>query len=381
MAEINIEDLLKKVIAMDASDLHLEVGKPPCLRINGQLYVAGEEYSPLSSEDTERFMRSVTDEIRQQKLEEIGSADFGFPFEDVGRFRVNVFKQKGGVGLVFRLIPAEFLPIEKIGLPPDIKELLYLPRGLVIVTGPTGSGKSTTLATMINIINSERQCHIITIEDPIEFYHPHKKAIVVQREVGVDVRSFSDAVVQSLRQDPDVILVGEMRDYATIEAAVVAAETGHLVFGTLHTNGAVNTIDRMIDVFPVAQQDQIRVQISMSLQAVISQQLLLKADGQGRVAAFEIMRALPSVRNLIRERKTHLILSSIQTGYKYGMRTMDQALVELYQRDLISYDDMIEKCYHPGEVEEKLKNFQREVQNGSPPGVPPGSPQGPPQVG
>ena len=353
---IELKDLLSIVVERGASDLHLAVGKPPVLRIDGTLkYLDVEELKP---DDTEESMKAVTSERHQQRIEEMGGTDFGFSFGDIARFRVSVFREKGHYGLALRLIPFKLMTLEEIGLPPIIKELLYRPRGLVLVTGPTGSGKTTTLAAMINLINEERNSHIVTIEDPIEYYHSHKKSLVTQREVGVDVQSFSEAVIRGLRQDPDVMLIGEMRDLATMEAAITAAETGHLVFATLHTTGATRTVDRIIDAFPIAQQEQVRTQLSVSIVAVISQILLAKADGNGRVAAFEIMVATPAISNLIRDKKTYRITSSIQTGGKFGMKTMDQSLIELYNAGLITYDDVIVMSSDPEEIEEKLGRGQ-----------------------
>lgn len=350
MAELS--ELLKVVVERNASDLHLSIGRPPILRIDGTLkYLDVEELKP---EDTEKFMKAITSERHQQKIEEMGGTDFGFSFGKLARFRVSVFREKGHYGLALRLIPFKLMTLEEIGLPSSIKELLYLPRGLILVTGPTGSGKTTTLAAMINLINTDRNCHIITIEDPIEYYHNHKKSIITQREVGVDVHSFSEAVMRGLRQDPDVMLVGEMRDLNTMEAAITAAETGHLVFSTLHTTGAARTVDRIIDAFPIAQQEQIRTQLSVSVSAVISQVLLPKANASGRIAAFEIMVCTPAITNLIREKKTFRITSSIQTGAKYGMKTMDQSLSTLYNENLISYDDMIAMSYDKDHTEEKF---------------------------
>ncbi|RKY35151.1 MAG: type IV pili twitching motility protein PilT, partial [Candidatus Omnitrophota bacterium] len=284
---LEIGELLRIVVERNSSDLHLVVGKPPVLRIDGRLDVL--DYEPLKPEDTERMMKSIASPAHQQRVREVGGTEFGFAFGDLARFRVSVYREKGRISIAMRLIPYKLLTFEEIGLSEKIKELLYRPRGLVLVTGPTGSGKTTTLATMIDYINTYRDCHIITIEDPIEYYHEHKRGIVSQRELGVDVPSFAEAIVRGLRQDPDVMMVGEMRDLATIEAALMAAETGHLVFSTLHTTGAAQTIDRIIDAFPTERQEQVRVQVSSYLIAVISQALLPRATGSGRVAAFEIM--------------------------------------------------------------------------------------------
>ncbi len=349
---VDLKELLQIVVERNASDLHLAVGKPPLLRIDGVLkYV---DIDTLTPEDTEKFAKSVSSEKHQQRVEEMGGTDFGFSFGNLARFRVSVFREKGHYGLALRLIPYKLLSLEEIGLPPLIRDLLYRPRGLILVTGPTGSGKTTSLAAMINLINEERNCHIITIEDPIEYYHSHKKSLITQREVGVDVHSFSEAVIRGLRQDPDVILIGEMRDLGTMEAAITAAETGHLVFSTLHTTGATRTVDRIIDAFPIAQQEQIRTQLSVSILAVISQVLLPRATGKGRVAAFEIMVCTPAIANLIREKNTYRITSSIQTGGKLGMKTLDSSLLELYEEGLIAYEDVVTMSSEPEEVEERL---------------------------
>jgi twitching motility protein PilT len=350
---VEMDELLQLVVEENASDLHVAVGKPPCLRIDGRLRPL--ESDPLKPEDTERLMRSITSEEHIQRVREHGGTDFGFAFGDMGRFRVSVFRQKGYFGVALRLIPSKLLTWEEIGLPPGVKDLLFKPRGLILVVGPTGSGKTTTLATMINIINTERDCHIITVEDPIEYYHDHKKAIVTQRELGVDVPSFAEALKRGLRQDPDVMLVGEMRDLETMEAAITAAETGHLVFATLHTTGSARTVDRIIDAFPTNQQEQIRTQLASSILAVISQVLLVRASGKGRIAAFEIMVTTPSIQNLIREAKTYRITSDIQTGAKYGMKTLDASLLELYKKGMITYGDLLTKAQDPDSVIAKLK--------------------------
>ncbi len=351
--DISMSDLLQLVVDEGASDLHLAVGVPPVLRIHGQL--APLDAEPLKPEDTERLMKSITSDDHQQKLREQGGSDFGFGFGNVARFRVSIFKQKGHIGLVLRQIPSKLMTLEEIGLPPQIRDLLYKPRGLILVTGPTGSGKSTTLASMLNVINIERDCHIITIEDPIEYYHTHKKSVVTQRDIGVDVPNFREALRRALRQDPDVILVGEMRDLETMEAAITAAETGHLVFATLHTTGSARTVDRIVDAFPTNQQEQIRTQLSSTIVAVISQLLLVRVDKPGRVAAFEIMIATPSIRSLIRDNKTFRITSDIQTGARYGMVTLDAHLMTLYENNIISYEDLITKCQDPEAVALKMQ--------------------------
>ncbi len=352
-SEVKMEDLLTLVVEEGASDLHIEVDSPPVLRIHGHLNPL--ETDSLRPEDTDRLMRAITSEDNIAQLMESGGADFGFGFKDLARFRVSIFKQKGAVGMVLRQIPNDLLTLEQIGLPPQTKELLYRPKGLILVTGPTGSGKSTTLASMINIINEERDTHIITVEDPIEFYHEHKTSLVIQREVGVDVGSFKRALVSSLRQDPDVILVGEMRDLDTMEAAITAAETGHLVFATLHTTGAARTVDRIVDAFPTSQQEQIRTQLASTLQAVISQVLLPRIDRDGRVAAFEIMISTPGIQALIRDNKTFRITSDIQTGARHGMVTLDTSLLNLYRKGIISFENMILKANDPESLAQKVQ--------------------------
>ena len=352
--EFSINDLLQLVVDEGASDLHIEVGAPPTLRINGDLL--GLQCETLTRDDTEKLMKSITSDSNQQKVREIGGADFGFAYADKCRFRVSVLKQKGSIGMVLRIIPNEVLTMEQIGLPASVKDLLYKPRGLILVTGPTGSGKSTTLASFIDIINNERACHVITIEDPIEFYHPHRKSIIIQREVGVDVPNFSEALRRALRQDPDIILVGEMRDLETIESAVTAAETGHLVFGTLHTTGAAETIDRIVDAFPANQQEQVRTQLAASIEAVISQVLLPRKDKPGRIAAHEIMVKTPAIQALIRDGKTFRITSEIQVGAKFGMNTLDNSLLNHYEEGKISYGDLITKAKDPQSIITSLSN-------------------------
>jgi twitching motility protein PilT len=353
MSTIEMSDLLDLVLEEGASDLHISVDSAPVLRLNGEMVPLDTDH--LTPEDTERLMKSITSEQNQQQVRQDGGTDFGFAFGDKARFRVSVFRQRGHVGMVLRTIPNDLLTLEQIGLPPSVKELLYKPRGLVLVTGPTGSGKSTTLASMINIINQDRSCHIITVEDPIEFYHEHQRSVITQREIGVDVPSFSEALRRALRQDPDIILVGEMRDLETIEAAVTAAETGHLVFGTLHTTGAAETVDRIVDAFPTDQQEQVRTQLAATLVAVISQVLLQREDRPGRVAAFEIMISTPSIRASIRDNKTFRITSDIQTGAKYGMITLDAHLLQLYNNGAISYGDLITKCRDAESMVQKIQ--------------------------
>lgn len=354
--EITMRDLLQATIDEGASDLHVRAFMPPELRIHGELVAIADE--AFTAEETRRLCNEIMTSEQVAEAESNGGTDFALAHEDGTRFRVSVFKERGRWGCVLRMIPSTLLTLEQIGLPPSIKELLFKPRGLILVTGPTGSGKSTTLASMIDVINQERGVHVVTVEDPIEFYHTSKKSLVTQREVGSDVPSFAEAIRRALRQDPDVILVGEMRDLETIGAAITAAETGHLVFGTLHTTGAAETIDRIVDAFPVDVQDQVRTQLSVGLQAVISQILLPKLgpDGQvhGRIAAFEIMLATPSVRSRIRDNKTFQIRSDIQTGAKFGMVTLDACLLEHYRNGLIRYDDLVTKAQDPDSVVAKL---------------------------
>lgn len=352
-AKISMNELLEAQVSEGASDLHLNVGLPPMLRIHGGLQPL--DCGALMPEDTERLMKSITSESYQQKIREIGGCDFGFSFGDKARFRVSVFKQKGNVGMVLRQIPSKLVTLDEIGLPAQIKDMLYRPRGLILVTGPTGSGKTTTLASMINLINIERDCHIITIEDPIEYYHDHKRSVITQREIGVDVPNFEEALRRALRMDPDVILVGEMRDLETMQAAITAAETGHLVLATLHTTGAARTVDRIVDSFPTDQQEQIRTQLASSIIAVVSQLLIVRQDHPGRVAAFEIMITTPSIQNLIRDNKSFRITSDIQTGGKWGMITLDAHLMFLYEKGMISYENLITKCQDPDAIVEKLK--------------------------
>jgi twitching motility protein PilT len=352
MSTLQIDRLLETVVKQDCSDLHLTTGRPPTVRLNGTL--RSLQTKVLDSDDMVALMKSVTPEKNQQELQEVGSTDFGFAYGDAARFRVAVFRQRGDVAMVLRLIPNDLLTFDQIGLPSIVKELIRRPRGLFIVTGPTGSGKTTSLATMLDYINDNLDRHIITTEDPIEYYHYHKKSIVNQRELGADVPSFAESLKRALRQDPDVILVGEMRDLETMEAAIRAAETGHLVFGTLHTTGASGTITRVIDAFPVNQQAQVRVQLSTALIAVLSQQLLARIDRKGRVACYEFLVVTPAIANLIRENKTFRIDSAIQTGRKFGMQLLDDHLWQLYQKGMISADEMIDKSKDPADLSEKV---------------------------
>ncbi len=354
--DFSMEELEQLCVDEGASDLHIRVGIPPMLRIHGSLTPL--DCDPLTPEETTALMHSITTEEERAEVEKDGGADFAISYKDLARFRVSVFHERSHVGIVLRQIPNTILTLKQIGLPEQVNELLFKPRGLVLVTGPTGSGKSTTLASMLNIINEQRDCHIITVEDPIEYYHHSKKSIVTQREVGADVPSFSEAIRRALRQDPDVILIGEMRDLETISAAITAAETGHLVFATLHTTGATTTVDRIIDAFPTDQQEQVRTQLSVGLVAVISQLLLKRVDKPGRVAAFEIMFSTPSIRSRIRDNKTFMIDSDIQTGAKFGMISLDTHLLNLYQAGIIGYDDLITKSKDPDTIVEKLKEMK-----------------------
>lgn len=334
---LRIEPLLDEVIKKKASDLHLQVGLAPILRVDGKLVpVAGTE--PLTEEAVEALIFAILDEDQKQILLKDKEFDFSFAYGDLGRFRVNAFHERGNLAAALRLIPNEILSVEQLGLPATVNKFAEYPRGLVLVTGPTGSGKSTTLAGLINKINLERAEHIITIEDPIEFTHKSKKSVIVQREVHYDTYSFSAALRSSLREDPDVVLIGEMRDLETIAAAITIAETGHLVFATLHTNSASQSIDRMIDVFPPHQQPQIRAQLANILMAICSQRLI-PAIGGGRIAAAEILIATPAVRNIIREGKSHQLEAVIQTGAEFGMQSMDKTLVGLVQKGAITYDE------------------------------------------
>src|SRR5512147_451028 len=352
----SMSDLLQLVVTEGASDLHIRVASAPAIRLHGVLHRV--DGPPLRPEDSEELMRSITSEDHIQQVRERGGADFGFAFGDLARFRVSVFKEKGNFGMVLRQIPTKLLTLEEIGIPLSVRELLYKPRGLVLVTGPTGSGKTTTLASMINIINMERDdAHIITIEDPIEYYHKHKKSIITQREINVDVPNFAEALRRALRQDPDVILVGEMRDLETIDAAITAAETGHLVFGTLHTTGAAKTIDRVVNAFPTNQQEQIRIQLSTVLQAVISQLLIPRIDKPGRVAIYEIMINTPAIAALIRDNKSFRIQSDIQTGAKYGMVTLDAFLLEKYLAGMIAREEVVTKAQDPVTIQAKLQEL------------------------
>lgn len=348
---MNIIELVNIATEKKASDIHISVGIPPVLRINGQLItLEGERLRP---DDTKSLVYETLNKDLIEELEKKGEVDTSFSSPGVGRYRVNAYKQRGSYGMALRIIPLEIPDIESLGLPSVVKDLSKLPRGLILVTGPTGSGKSTTLASIIDLINKERRSHILTLEDPIEYLHKHNQSIVNQREIGTDSLSFANSLRAALRQDPDVILVGEMRDLETISIALTAAETGHLVLSTLHTNGAAKTIDRIIDVFPPHQQQQVRVQFSSAIQAIISQQLLPKTNERGRVAAFEVMVATTAIRNLIREDKIHQIDTAIQTGGKYQMQTMDSSLLELYRNGLISKDTALMQAIN----QENIKKY------------------------
>lgn len=351
--ELRIEILLEEVIRKRASDLHLQVSLPPMLRVDGRLApIAG--YAPLNEEHVETLIFAILDEEQKQILLKDKEFDFSFAFGDLGRFRVNAFHERGNLAAALRLIPNEIKTIAELGLPPVVNGFANLPRGLVLVTGPTGSGKSTTLAAMIDQINTEKAHHIITIEDPIEFTHKSKQSVIVQREVHYDTYSFSAALRSSLREDPDVVLIGEMRDLETISAAITIAETGHLVFATLHTNSAAQSIDRMIDVFPPHQQPQIRSQLANILMAICSQRLV-PAIGGGRIAASEILVANPAVRNIIREGKSHQLDAVIQTGGDQGMQSMDKTLVNLVQAGTITYDEARNYAIDTGEFERMMR--------------------------
>lgn len=344
-------ELVLDGISKNASDIHITVGVPIIYRINGRLIKIND--TMIKPKDTEDIVKGILSERQFKELVEKGELDTSFSSPGRGRFRINIYKQRGSYALAIRIIPLNIPSIEELGLPSVVKELAMLPRGLILVTGPTGSGKSTTLASMIDLINTEKNYHILTLEDPIEYLHRHKKSIVNQREIGNDSMNFSNSLRAALRQDPDVILVGEMRDLETIGIALTAAETGHLVLSTLHTLGAAKTVDRVIDVFPPHQQQQIRIQFSSVLQGIISQQLLPKVNDKGRIAAFEIMIATSAIRNLIREDKTHQIDTAVQTGAKFGMQTLDTSLLNIYKRGLISREILATQISNP----DILKNY------------------------
>ncbi len=342
-------DLLKVMIEKEASDLHITTGSPPRVRIDGKLVLL--DHPQLTPAETKELCYSVLTDAQKHKFEESNELDLSFGVKGLSRFRANIFMQRGAVAGAFRTIPFQIKTFQELGLPEIVNDLIKKPRGLILVTGPTGSGKSTTLATMVDRINSERQGHIITVEDPIEYIHNHKKCLVNQREVNADTSSFKTALKYVLRQDPNVVLIGEMRDLETIEAALTVSETGHLTLATLHTNSAVQTINRIIDVFPPHQQEQIRTQLSFVLEGILAQQLIVRKSGQGRVLAIELLVPNPAIRNLIREDKVHQIYSMMQTGQsRFGMQTMNQSLFDLYTRGLLSYEDAIGRSSVPEEL-------------------------------
>jgi twitching motility protein PilT len=345
----SIDELLEHMVARDASDLHVTVGTPPVIRVRGEI-ARVDEYAPLTQEETQDLLYRILSSEQQKNLEIKRQLDFSHSIPGLARFRVNVYFQRESIGAAFRLIPAEIKTLEELGIPSTLHQLAQKPRGLVLVTGPTGSGKSTTLAAIIDEINRNRSEHILTIEDPIEFLHRHKRCIVNQREIGPDATSFGEALRAALRQDPDVILVGEMRDLETISTALTAAETGHLVFGTLHTQSAPSTIDRIIDVFPAEQQEQIRIQIASSLQGVVTQALLPTADGLGRVPALEVLLPDDAVRNLIRQGKVEQIYSVMQTNTGRGMQTMEQSLADLIQRGVVTFEAGLTRSSRPAQL-------------------------------
>jgi len=349
---VHIDELLEIVVENNASDLHIAVGLPPVLRIDGELKVT--RYEPFTPPVAQRMIYDILTDEQIQRYETELELDCSYAMRKIARFRVNVFRDRGNVAAALRLIPTKIPTIQELGLPPIVEELARRPRGLLLVTGPTGSGKSTTLAAIVNQINMERAEHIITIEDPIEYLHTHRKSVINQRELGEDTHSFREALRRVLREDPDVILVGEMRDLETIALAITCAETGHLVMATLHTNNAAESVDRMIDVFPPEQQEQIRIQVSNNLLAILSQQLLPRAGQPGRVAAVEVMVANSAIRNLIRENKAHQMHSIIQTGASVGMQSMDQALRDLYKQGLITYEMAMRRSHNPAELEKLM---------------------------
>lgn len=336
---MNINELLSKLVAMRGSDLHISVGCAPCFRVNGVLIYASSD--KLTPADTEELVRQVTKPEQFAEINEVGDFDMSYAIQNMGRFRINIFKQRGSYSIAIRSVQMNIPTLKEINMPDVLYDFTQKQRGLILVTGPTGSGKSTTLASMVNIINNERKCHVITLEDPIEYLHRHNKSIVNQREYRSDFKSFASGLRACLRQDPDVILLGEMRDLETMEIALTAAETGHLVFSTLHTTGAAKTIDRIIDVFPPHQQQQVTIQLANVLEGVISQQLVLDIEEKERMAAVEIMVSTPAIRNLIREKKTHQIQNQIQTGSKFGMQTMDSSLLKMYNERKISRQTLL----------------------------------------
>ena len=349
---LSVEEILSKAKESGASDVHITVGIPPKMRVNGKLITM--EGAKLLPADTMEIAIHVMNEKQRQHFEEYGEVDMSFAIAGEGRYRVNIYKQRGSIAMAFRLVDTDIPTPESLGVPESVVDLYQKKRGLVLVTGPTGSGKSTTLASIIDTINNHREAHVITLEDPIEYLHQHKKSIVNQREIGLDSNNYARALRAALREDPDVILVGEMRDFETISTAITAAETGHLVFSTLHTIGAASTVDRIIDVFPPHQQQQIRVQFANVLEAVVSQQLVPTVDGKGRVAAFEVLHNNTAVRNLIREGKTHQLTSIMQTNRKAGMLTMDDALAQLYMEMKIDREMALQFAQDPDSIKNKL---------------------------
>jgi len=349
----DLDQLLTTMVNTGGSDLHIKAGEPPVIRVDGKLRRL--DMPRMTAEDTRQLAYGLLDGDRREKFERNWELDLSYELEGLSRFRVNVFRQQGAVGMVLRAIPINIQSIEELGLPPVLKEVAMRPRGFVLVTGPTGSGKSTTLAAMIHYLNQNKRCHVITIEDPIEFIHTDNMAVVNQREVGMDTHGFSNALKHVMRQNPDVILVGEMRDLETISLAITAAETGHLVFATLHTTDAAQTVDRIIDVFPPQQQQQVRMQLAVTLEAVICQTLLPRVEGKGRVPAFEVMLATPAIRANIREGKTHQIPTLVQTGGDRGMFSLDQNLLQLLKEGKIRYEDALAKSQAPREFEQRAR--------------------------
>ncbi|MFH1096697.1 MAG: type IV pilus twitching motility protein PilT [Candidatus Desantisbacteria bacterium] len=355
--------LLQELIKADGSDLHIRAGEPPFFRINGKLKRA-DMFPPLTQGKAKSLLYSIMSEERQQRFEEHLELDMSYTMPGIARFRVNVFQQQSCIGAAIRMIPFKIQTIDELKLPGVLKQLSLIPRGLILVTGPTGSGKSTTLAAMIDHINSNRKANIVSIEDPIEFVHIDRLSVINQREVGVDAPSFAEALKHVMRQNPDVILVGEMRDLETMASAITAAETGVIVFATLHTNNAVQTIDRIIDVFPIEQQQQVRLQLAVTLQAIVSQTIVPKINGEGRAVAFEIMIALPAIKALVREGKAHQMYSIIQASGGYGMRTLDQDLVELVKDDIVSYEEALARSPNPKEFEQRVLRVKPNVKIG-----------------
>jgi twitching motility protein PilT len=370
--EFDFSEVLTRMVELRASDVHLSPGFPPAMRVRGRIS-AMDEYARLTPQDTREVVYSILNDDQRKRFENNKQLDLAYSIPGVGRYRVNCFFQRGAISAAFRLIPHDILSLEELGLPLVLEELTKKPRGFVLVTGPTGSGKSTTLASMVDVINHSREEHILTIEDPIEFLHRHEKCIVNQREIGSDADDFALALRAGLRQDPDVILVGEMRDLETISTALTAAETGHLVFATLHTQSTAQTVDRIIDVFPAAQQNQVRMQLSIALQGIVTQQLLPNADGSGRVVAAEVLVPTPAVRNLIREGKTHQIYSAIQTSGSVGMQTMDSHLAQLVRMGKITRSLAEQRAAVPEELKRLLGGIPAAAQTAADPRSPVGA--------